>query len=245
MPAKLPVFDRVSEEDLADAPKGNWVGAITTPLNDQLAANKTLMNGGLTFGQNIQSEVREIDVIIPDAWTAISLQNGFANNAGTAGYVKHQDGTVELRGNITTASVAPVVIGTLPIGYRPAQKFYYPVYANAAAGYISIDTTGVVTAEVGINTVHIQTRFLSSDATPPVPSVLPVTFTTKFTASPLAVIAISVLDTTKTESKPVGCVPNPDWSYGSFGGKPGIKINNVCGLPYNRKYRIKLLIIGG
>jgi hypothetical protein len=35
-----------------------------------------------------------------------------------------------------------------------------------------------------------------------------------------------------------------DWEYISVQGTPTVKIKNICGLPYNRKYKLRCLIVG-
>lgn len=245
--AKLPVFDKVTQEDLSDAPKGKWLEALTTPLNDVLTTTKTTLSKNITFDKNVLSETKEIDIDIPDAWQAMALVNGYANNAAPreqSAYTKHPDGTVEIRMSVT-GGAGFATMATLPVGYRPQ----YDIYATGVTGAalinrIQITSAGAIVDGTGAGTADIHFRFLASDATPVPNSKFPVNFSTKMTSKPLYVAIANVEDVTSSEPKKLGCVMSCDWSYGQVNGKPNIKINNICGLPYNRKYRIKFLIVG-
>ena len=102
--AKLPSFTKLSEEELSDMPKGRWQDAIKVPLNDLLGASGALFGGGLTFAQNILSDVREVDINVPDPWTAATLTNSYANFGSgyeADAFMKHPDGSTELKGYVT------------------------------------------------------------------------------------------------------------------------------------------------
>lgn len=134
---------------------------------------------------------------------------------------------------------------TLPVIYRPQYDIYAIGLTGAAAlNRIQITATGTIVDGTAAGTADIHTRFLSYDASPVPNSKFPINFSTKFAKPPLGVLIVAVEDVTATESKKLGCVMAPDWEYGTVAGTPNIKIKNICGLPYGRKYKIKFLVIG-
>lgn len=66
----------------------------------------------------------QLSAYVPPSWTNVSLINGwtaFGNNYSTAQYRKYGTGVVEIKGQITRASIPAngSVIFTLPLGFRP------------------------------------------------------------------------------------------------------------------------------
>ncbi len=248
MAPKLPIYTKLSEEDLSDAPKGAWLDAIKTPVNDNLKATKDLLSGQLTFQQNISSEVKELTIDVPDPWVPVtSFSNSytdFGNPFPPVAYMKHPDGSVEIRGCVDNG-VGVSKIFNLPSPYRP---FKYMSFSEMNAGSgnngITIQTGGDV-YELGVlGQVCLNCRYLAADATP-IPNIkFPLTFATKFTKKPLCVIVAYVEDVSTSEVKSLGSIGLIDWDFVTVAGKPNIKIKNICGLPYNRKYKIKFLVVG-
>jgi hypothetical protein len=86
-------------------------------------------------------------------WIAPSLQNGWTNYGSgwvTAGYRK-QNGIVLLRGLIAAGTFvgAPVLLFTLPVGFRPAEHIMFAV----AVGSI-YQNTNPTTPSGGVSHVH-------------------------------------------------------------------------------------------
>lgn len=77
------------------------------------------------------------------SWTLVDPTNGFP-----VGFYKDIDGNVSLRGNLAGAAPgAPMVVFTLPVGFRPNTKtllFYLP-YNTTSSCAVQIEPTGVVT----------------------------------------------------------------------------------------------------
>ena len=139
---------------------GNWFGEQSDPLTfDGLSksrvANNAFYNCQITFsstaqdidwGYNDLSGTAVINNTLP--WNAPSLLNGWANQGGgytTAGYRRHADGTVELKGGITGSQGSDAI--NLPIGYRSSQTLYFVTSldpASAATGRVAVSPNGNV-----------------------------------------------------------------------------------------------------
>lgn len=78
--AKLPVIRRISREDLKDAP--SWIERLLYPINLVFDALYIALNKGLTFQENINSTIRELDFttestyISSKAWVPIRFTHG-------------------------------------------------------------------------------------------------------------------------------------------------------------------------
>lgn len=93
----------------------------------------------------------------PGSWHTVggagepAFLNGWANFNGAthpvAGFRKHPDGTVELRGLIKDGIGAPIF--TLPVGYRPAKPAHFTANSNTGAATFFVDTNGDVTWVAG------------------------------------------------------------------------------------------------
>lgn len=57
--AKLPVIKRISREDVKEAP--TWIEYLLYPLNQFMQGVYSALNGNLTFGDNINAEIRDLD----------------------------------------------------------------------------------------------------------------------------------------------------------------------------------------
>jgi hypothetical protein len=87
----------------------------------------------------------------PTLFTAPTLAGTWANlNAGygTAGYMKHPDGTVELQGVIAGGTMNTPAF-TLPVGFRPGAVRIFITSTYGSYGQLNIDGSGVVTPASG------------------------------------------------------------------------------------------------
>lgn len=132
-------------------------------------------------------ERRQVNTLVAarlDGWTAATLQNGWVNEGGTAtvgGYYIDAAGFVHLKGSIKIylsppsgflipPPLQPTVCMTLPVGYRPSEKYTFPTpLTYELAGYKG---SGAITAGLnGTITVIDQTNYyvLSGGSPPPNP----------------------------------------------------------------------------
>lgn len=243
--AKLPTFVKIDENAIADAPKGNWIEGLKAPINDILSSSNTLFQGGLTFAQNISSEIKQLSLSIPDPWQPLTLVNSYVNyNNGyeTAQIMKNSDGMTCIKGMVNGGSAD--IVTTIPDIYRPSQHYISATNANSSHAQLVVASSGEIYSSTH-TLASIRCTFLSADPKPQILSCFPLIFSTKFKDRPLAVVLIECSDSDTSANIALGGVCLPDWSYAVVSGAPSIKINNLCGLPYNRKVSLKFLILGG
>lgn len=100
----------------------------------------------------LQAELVAASVgVVPEPWTPIALQNGWtAYNTFPPAFMKDTEGFVRLRGEIAAGTwTAGTTILTLPQGYRPAQRAWFPVYGNSApwVAILGLGTDGALKVE--------------------------------------------------------------------------------------------------
>lgn len=104
--------------------------------------------------------------VIPEPWHVVgapgepAFQSGWtAYNSGLA-FCKMPDGTVCLKGEALAGTwTAGTTIFTLPVGYRPGWRGYFPVYMDSApnVGVVGVQTNGAVQTEIRAGTAtHIH-----------------------------------------------------------------------------------------
>jgi hypothetical protein len=81
------------------------------------------------------------------SWKVPSLTNSWANRAGceAAGYALDNDGTVHLKGVVTTGASGTSIF-TLPVTVRPAVPRVLPVAASGGLAKLTVGTDGTVVA---------------------------------------------------------------------------------------------------
>lgn len=78
----------------------------------------------------------------PVAWETPTLLNSFTNASGfNTYYRKNKLGNVEIMGKLN-GGVLSTVIFTLPVDYRPVQRYNFVINANGGNGWGYVDTTG-------------------------------------------------------------------------------------------------------
>lgn len=98
----------------------------------------------------IQSLDARLSAELADSdWNNLVLENGEAFDLASTPQYRKIGKVVYLRGAVKGISALNTVIGTLPTGYRPSSKFYYPsvVFSGTtipATAYIQIKTDGLV-----------------------------------------------------------------------------------------------------
>lgn len=102
-------------------------------------------SNGVSYNQAVDSWVRNTDVFgNREVWTAIPGNNGYTGGF----YYKLPDGNVILDGNFAGgAAASPVVVGTLPVGYRPRAYYEWMAARGGAFGTnkLTIQTNGQIT----------------------------------------------------------------------------------------------------
>lgn len=103
-----------------------------------------------TYDMTLDSNGHLQPLIAGDNWTGFSFGSGWANYGGvyvTGSHKKFGD-LVLLRGLVFRFTGAGTVIGTLPVGYRPADAnstVLLDVITNTGPGRVDIDSSGAMT----------------------------------------------------------------------------------------------------
>jgi len=69
----------------------------------------------------------------------------------TAQYFRDTQGIVHLKGLVKSGTINTAIF-TLPAGYRPPAKHIYAVISADLLGKVTIDSAGIVLANIGSNT---------------------------------------------------------------------------------------------
>jgi hypothetical protein len=135
----------------------NLTGGTTASMNDisgPFTDVRTFLNGGNIDSTNLAAGPTLLAT--QQAWQtlAVSCTNWAGGNLA---YFKDSLGIVHFRGDQFVASTGAVstgaTIGTLPAGYRPGTKQYFPVMWSAGSVFAqrtSVDTAGVIKFEDGL-----------------------------------------------------------------------------------------------
>lgn len=234
---KKPDFRPLAKEDFAEAP---WIDRLIRPLNTVLGALVSGVQNGLTLSENLNAEIKTLDVTLRDDWIAPTLAGTWANVGGTAapaGY--RRDGQiVTLRGAL--AGGAGTVF-TLPDGYRPTTDLSFAVASGVAgtATTVSVTTAGVVAFGGGVGslsgvTFHAAGRAAGNGA-------FPVKFKTKITGSVAGVVILRCVELDKRNEYLVHGSLSAQWKKDG----ESLLLEGVSGLTGGRTYRLTLLALGG
>lgn len=245
MAPRLPTFSRINDEDISDAPKGKWKEGIVSPINDLISSNKELTNKGITLSNNVMCEFKSFNIVVPDPWTLLTPINSWVTNGVPLRITKHPDGTVELQGDLSGgASNTVLSAGTIPSTYRPQYDMRFVSARGGGYATFTVDSDGSLTQTTGTDG-SFNCRYSPLDFTPVANNKFPVSISTQYTKKPVAVVVSQIEDMNPTNPKPLGTALTIDWEYsGNPNGSPMVVIKNLTGLPYNRKYRISLVIFG-
>lgn len=232
-------------------------------LNPFLRETQTSLNGRLSPGTNLNSDIKEFTVTVPEpTWTTLQpyYGAGVSDNATSTReglrYLITPDGRIHIRGGVTVPATNPFNFVTLPEGLRfEGITTAFIQYEETTPGPFTLIVTG--TRADGLNGVLRKNSAATSllldfsyrlDASSQKPNkVLPYSGTGwPITAKPdiygdtIAVIPLTAEDltgdgTTSTSFGPVA------WSYTS---NKEIKITRIEGLLAGKTYKIRLLILG-
>jgi len=110
-------------------------------LGDGSGDDTTAIRGDMTITKEI----------VQESWNNVSFVNSWVNFGGahaTAQYYKDTQGTVNLKGLIKSGTI-PATAFTLPLNYRPAEKYIFSTISEGAFGRITVDTDGTVDVDIG------------------------------------------------------------------------------------------------
>lgn len=78
--AQLPTQKRINREDLKNAPA--WVDALIGPLNSFMESIYSAINKNLTFGDNIQGQIRTIEFTTSSTYTSSNTWTNMSFSSG-------------------------------------------------------------------------------------------------------------------------------------------------------------------
>jgi hypothetical protein len=210
------------------------------------------LNRGITLGENLAAQVKEITVRTRDEWVAPTFENSWVNYGGSqaeAAYRK-DGGEVLLRGTVKSGTMAQPIF-TLPAGYRPAATIGFGVVSSAGAGdafgSVLVNAAGQVVPVAGGNTwLYLdEVRFRAADPRPiPNPCFpVPVDVALPGNRKPEFVIAKAI----DVDTGIPAAIGLPAWSasVSASTGTYVLKLHDVPGLTPLRTYKLTLLVIGG
>lgn len=242
----LPKLTKISMEDAPDDTK--WVESVKGTVNVAIQEIEHLRSEdrGLKLLDSADVDMSEFDVQVPDPWIYPTLTSG-SPGATRNRYMKHKGGVVELHID-TTGLTTTDVLFSMPVGYVPSELVYCVAsdVTGSKFSFITINAVGDVSFISGTGAVDAvcSISYLSSDSTDIQLSCWPRLIKTRFNEVS-GVIVIRSEDAETTKPLPSSSLGSPVWELIKSGENYNVKINNIPGLPYNRKSRVRLLIIGG
>jgi hypothetical protein len=245
-PTKLQVRKEDFPETGIDSPEA--LEKLLRPLLNHSQSVSSALTGGLTFGQNMNAEIKDVNVTTPaSAWIAPTLNAGWTNfgsNNEPAGYFLDSFGWVHIRGLVTHAGAGTVF--TLPAAYWPEYQVNLAtaVSTGGTEGYgrlrVKHDTGDVDIASGSPSTWgSITCSYPSNGFTPGVLSCFPFSFTTKV-VQPQGVFLLKVTDT--SSSPATIAAQGLTWTLTTDGK---VQVTNLPGLLLGKTYSLRMLVVGG
>src|SRR5882724_5032451 len=158
--------NRLTPNVMEGAPDTSWLSAITTSVNflNDFVDKSAASEDGLSITEAKDVEIQEITVKTPDPWHKFVLINTWAD-AGGSGYMKHDDGTVEIRLNITGGT--DPTFSTMPAGYAPDRTIRLAAWdvTTVLGSYLDVLSTGSISCQ-NKDTTKACVTYLASDSNP-------------------------------------------------------------------------------
>lgn len=234
---------KLTESNMDDAPDGQYIDTIKKSINKIVDA-QSVITSATGQQQNALFDVMTVDVQMPDCFIKPTMGSFWSPT--NVFLRKHNDGLVEL--NFATNGGFVTQVMTLPTGYTPANDMNF-IWWDAFALIAELGTISASTGIVDLGS-HAGTSsnvkgtvcFTAADQTPIVPSCFPLFVKCKLTSiNGLWAVAVADQGSAASAAQKVnGFCYTVDYT-----GLPNgqIKINNIPGLPFNRKSTVTLLAI--
>lgn len=259
------VLNRLTSSDVEDAPtETTYIPSIIAAVNKLVDSSQA--NDGNAQVPPLKSggfELSQLTVQMPDQWASgINVQ--FSPVVGLFAFQsflsKNHIGLVEWRFSLTMPSAPGVGVGKMTAPFWPLHD----VYTTSREGYfVHIDPSGNIDTGAPVNAnVTGSIIYTADDQTPLVPSqgtststantpnsIFPMFIKTNM-KSVGGIWAVKVDDAGTAADKSTkanGFAYSVDFdpSLTVKSGQKMIKINNIAGLPYNRKSIVTLVAISG
>jgi hypothetical protein len=242
---KVPEFRLFTREEFPDQP---WIEKLLRPLNATLGQTIAGLRNGLTFGENLNAEVKQLDVTTHDEWLPLVLTVPWTAGVRAPQYRKRAR-RVEMRGTLTrNAATAGSVVFTLPTAAQPAQAAaHLPLAADSVAPALIVP--GVPTAAdaqvwfTGTPTaVHLDAvAYDAADATGGTNGAFPIKFKTKVRGRIAGVLLLRCVELDQRNEKIAPGIGSPAWEQDG----ESVIIRDVPGLAGSKTYRLTLAVVGG
>ena len=135
-------------EDIPDLSTGERTDRLLKGVNAFGGDAERVINGGLTFADNLDSFTKKLEFTARDDWTALPLTAPFTAGSPAPSYRK-VGARVSLRGVVTiNAAASGSTVVTLGANFRPTVNEAFAVPGGAAGEYarVHVSTAGVVSA---------------------------------------------------------------------------------------------------
>jgi hypothetical protein len=238
---KVPEFRLFTREEFPDQP---WIEKLLRPLNATLGQTIAGLRNGLTFGENLNAEVKQLDVTTRPEWTAITLTAPYTADV-PAPQVRKRARRVEIRGFvIRNAAASGTPWATLPAEHRPEQACHFP--ANAGTNYavhvlVESGVAAVYWAAAGPGISLDGIAYDAADATGGANGCFPVKFKTKVRGKVAGLLLLRCVELDQRNEKIAPGIGSPAWEQDG----ESVILRDVPGLAGSKTYRLTLAVVGG
>lgn len=236
-------------EDISDLSKGQDIERLFRVLNTFGTSAGQALKGGLTFAENLQAFVKEIDLTMGSEGVTLTLASPFTATDTNCLAWKSDNGFVQFEGRVNRVTgTSGATVTTLPREFWPHRNLYFSVPTSSiSAAEIDVSTSGVVSVQFtgaptwfaldGVTYNAIDHRALSNPG-------FPVTFRNELAgkAQVKGVWVWQAWDMNDRRMVPAtaGAVA---WELSSKGDL--IVVRDIANLPHERKYRVRLVVVAG
>lgn len=239
--ARLPRIERISAEQLASFAPEERLEKLLPSING-LIDGTSFLNKQLTLGDNLAAKVFTFNVDMPATdWVAMPLSNGWVNYSAL-----HEDpvcrkddsGLVHIKGVIKDGTVGFVEAFRVPAAYVPPKDAHLPGTSSTGPGTFKVQADRAGQIFSGSNTwFALAGCYTATDRTPVTPACFPVYQKWDLSAPPTLVWVSAIRDREDNSRLALGPM-SLNWEYSIKDSAGQVKINNLLGLQYGRKYAI-------
>jgi hypothetical protein len=237
-------------EDISDLSKGQDIERLFRSLNGFGASANQALKSGLTFTDNMQAFVKEIEFYLDSEGEVLTLTSPWTAQDTNCKVWKADGGVVQLEGRVTrNTGTSGSAVCTLSTIYWPHRALYFATAASTAlSAEIDVSAAGVVSASwAGTAPTWISLDgavFNAIDHRPKSNPGMPITFTNELAgkAKPLGCWVWQAWDETDKRNAPVTAGPVA-WELSSKGDQ--IVVRDIANLAHERKYKVRLVVVAG
>jgi hypothetical protein len=220
-------------------PQNDWAEKLIRPLNQVLGNLRLGLANNLTLGENLNAQVKVLDITAPDPWVTVTLINSWVPYGSTEdvpSYCIEPDGWVALRGAMKSGSTGTQAF-ILPTGPKKTHRF---LGVSSTVCQILVYDSGAVlvstgtTSYIGLSMIRFQPAVASAPTSP----IVRFTTTVKGRVVGMVVLrcaAVNGRDETAIGLSAVG------WDQDG----ETVTIRSIPGLIPGQQYRLTVAVFGG